>query len=152
MMQSFSSIQTWPRNGCFYELRHFRISHCLLPLFSSYYFQRVLFHRAGRLFFTNICKKTTGKNHRKLLKLFFVLLSHCFAGFVGLSLSYALSLTGIHVFMTQFYCKISNQITSVERIKQFMHIKSEPHAIISENRPPSSWPLKGRIELEDLKV
>lgn len=41
---------------------------------------------------------------------------------------------------------------SVERIKQFMHIPEEPPAIIEDYRPPSSWPSKGRIELQELKV
>ncbi|XP_057976942.1 ABC transporter C family member 8 [Malania oleifera] len=73
-------------------------------------------------------------------------------GLVGLSLSYALVLTGTQVFVTRWYCNLSNYIISVERIKQFMHIPSEPPAIVEDNRPPSSWPSKGRIELQDLKV
>lgn len=74
------------------------------------------------------------------------------AGLVGLSLSYALSLTGTQVFLTRWYCNLSNYIVSVERIKQFMHIPSEPEAIVEDHRPPPPWPSKGRIELEDLKV
>ncbi|GLU14360.1 hypothetical protein SLE2022_309360 [Rubroshorea leprosula] len=35
---------------------------------------------------------------------------------------------------------------------QFMHIPEEPPAIIEENRPPSSWPYKGRNELQKLKI
>ncbi|GMH14234.1 hypothetical protein Nepgr_016075 [Nepenthes gracilis] len=73
-------------------------------------------------------------------------------GLVGLSLSYALVITGTHVFMTRIYCNLANYIISVERIKQFMNIEPEPPAIIDENRPPSSWPSEGRIELQDLKV
>jgi ATP-binding cassette subfamily C (CFTR/MRP) protein 1 len=74
------------------------------------------------------------------------------AGLVGLSLSYALSLTNIHIFMTRWYCYLSNYMISVERIKQFMHIPSEPPAMVEDKRPPSSWPSKGRIELQALKV
>ncbi|KAL3720877.1 hypothetical protein ACJRO7_005650 [Eucalyptus globulus] len=73
-------------------------------------------------------------------------------GLVGLSLSYAFTLTGTHVFVTQWYCHLSNYIISVERIKQFMHIPSEPAAVAENNRPPSSWPSKGRIELQELKL
>ncbi|KAK2997380.1 hypothetical protein RJ639_025805 [Escallonia herrerae] len=73
-------------------------------------------------------------------------------GLVGLSLSYALALTGTQVFLTRWYCSLSNYIVSVERIKQFMHIPPEPPAIVEDNRPPSSWPSKGRIDLEDLKI
>lgn len=75
-----------------------------------------------------------------------------FAGLVGLSLSYALTLTSTQIFVTRWYCNLSNYIVSVERIKQFMHIPSEPPAIVEGRRPPSSWPSKGRIELQALKV
>ncbi|PKI41605.1 hypothetical protein CRG98_038005 [Punica granatum] len=34
----------------------------------------------------------------------------------------------------------------------FMHISSEPEAIVEDHRPPSSRPSRGRIEHEDLKV
>ncbi|GKV36543.1 hypothetical protein SLEP1_g44664 [Rubroshorea leprosula] len=73
-------------------------------------------------------------------------------GLAGLSLSYALSITSTQVFTSRWYCNLSNYIISVERIKQFMHIPEEPPAIIEENRPPSSWPYKGRIELQKLKI
>lgn len=73
-------------------------------------------------------------------------------GFVGLSLSYALSLTSTQVFLARWYCSLANYIISVERIKQFMHIPPEPPAIVHEKRPPTSWPSKGRIELHDLKI
>ncbi|GAB2228026.1 hypothetical protein Droror1_Dr00009855 [Drosera rotundifolia] len=73
-------------------------------------------------------------------------------GLVGLSLSYALALTSTQVFLTRCYCNLANYIISVERIKQFMHIPPEPPAIVNEHRPPPSWPSKGRIELQDLKV
>nr|POE55389.1 abc transporter c family member 8 [Quercus suber] len=73
-------------------------------------------------------------------------------GLVGLSLSYALSLTGTQIFFTRWYCYLSNYLISVERIKQFMHIPSEPPAIVEDNRPPSSWPSMGRIELQALKI
>ena len=71
---------------------------------------------------------------------------------MGLSLSYALSLTGTQIFLTRWYSNLSNYMISVERIKQFMHIPSEPPAIVEDMRPPSSWPSKGRIELQALKV
>ncbi|OVA11350.1 ABC transporter [Macleaya cordata] len=73
-------------------------------------------------------------------------------GFVGLSLSYAMALTGTQVFMTRWYCNLANYIISVERIKQFMEIPSEPPAIVDDKRPPPSWPSKGRIDLQDLKI
>jgi len=47
---------------------------------------------------------------------------------------------------------LSDHIISVERIKQFIHIPSEPPAIVEDNRPLSSWPSKGRIDLRGLEV
>ncbi|KAJ7963159.1 ABC transporter C family member 8-like [Quillaja saponaria] len=73
-------------------------------------------------------------------------------GLVGLSLSYALTLTGTQIFVTRWFCNLSNYIISVERIKQFIHIPSEPPAVVEDKRPPSSWPSKGRIELQALKI
>ena len=74
------------------------------------------------------------------------------AGLVGLSLSYALTLTMTQIFVIRWYCNLSNYIISVERIKQFMQIPPEPPAIVEDKRPPPSWPIKGRIELHSLKV
>ncbi|CAL5373911.1 unnamed protein product [Camellia sinensis] len=73
-------------------------------------------------------------------------------GLVGLSLSYALALTSTQVFMIRWYSSFANYIISVERIKQFMHIPPEPPAIVEDRRPPSSWPSKGRIDLQDLRI
>ncbi|KAF5793382.1 putative ABC-type xenobiotic transporter [Helianthus annuus] len=86
--------------------------------------------------------------------IFLVLLPKAYIppGLVGLSLSYALALTNAHVFLTRWYCSLSNYIISVERIKQYMHIPPEPAAVVEGNRPPSSWPLKGRIELHEVKI
>ncbi|CAJ1950985.1 unnamed protein product [Sphenostylis stenocarpa] len=73
-------------------------------------------------------------------------------GLVGLSLSYALTLAGTHIFFTRWYCNLLNYIISVERIKQFIHLPSEPPAIVKDHRPPSSWPSKGRIDLQALEI
>lgn len=76
----------------------------------------------------------------------------CVAGLVGLSLSYALTLTQTQVFLTRWYCTLSNSIISVERIKQYMNIPEEPPAIVDDRRPPCSWPSNGTIHLQELKV
>ncbi|CAL5195604.1 unnamed protein product [Lathyrus oleraceus] len=73
-------------------------------------------------------------------------------GLVGLSLSYALHLTTAQTFWSRWFADMSNYIISVERIKQFIHIPVEPPAILDHNRPPSSWPSKGRIDLQDLEI
>lgn len=86
--------------------------------------------------------------------LFLILLPHGSIppGFVGLALSYSLTLSSAQVFMTRWYSGLENNIISVERIKQFMHLESEPPAVISDRRPPPSWPHEGSIDFQDLKV
>uniref|UniRef100_A0A0D6QX25 ABC transporter C family member 10 n=1 Tax=Araucaria cunninghamii TaxID=56994 RepID=A0A0D6QX25_ARACU len=73
-------------------------------------------------------------------------------GFVGLALSYGLSLNISLVFSIQNQCTLANYIVSVERIKQYMCIPSEAPVVIESNRPPVDWPAHGRVELQDLKV
>lgn len=79
-------------------------------------------------------------------------LCFCVAGLVGLSLSYALTLTQTQVFLTRWYCTLSNSIISVERIIQYMSIPEEPPAVVDGRRPPSSWPSNGTIHLQELKI
>ena len=74
------------------------------------------------------------------------------AGLVGLSLSYAFTLTGAQIFWTRWFSNLSNHIISVERIKQFINVPAEPPAVVDHNRPPSSWPSKGKIDLQGLEV
>lgn len=73
-------------------------------------------------------------------------------GFVGMALSYGLSLNMSLVFSIQNQCTLANFIVSVERIKQYMHIPSEAPAVIEDLRPPDNWPSHGKVELQDLKI
>ena len=77
---------------------------------------------------------------------------HNCAGFVGMALSYALSLNVSFVFSIQNQCSLANQIVAVERVKQFMEIQSEAAEVVEEHRPAQDWPQVGRVELRDLKV
>eukprot|EP00253_Pinus_taeda_P003609 PITA_03609 len=73
-------------------------------------------------------------------------------GFIGMALSYGLSLN-ISLFKSiQNQCTLENYIVSVERIKQYMHIPSEAPAVIEDHRPPDNWPSHGKVELHDLKI
>ncbi|KAF7814161.1 ABC transporter C family member 8-like [Senna tora] len=74
------------------------------------------------------------------------------SGFAALSLSYALSMTTIQIFLTRWFCNLSNFMVSVERIKQFIHIPEEPPAVVEDRKPPPSWPSKGRIYLQGLEI
>nr|XP_051183830.1 ABC transporter C family member 10-like isoform X2 [Lolium perenne] len=73
-------------------------------------------------------------------------------GFVGLALSYGLSLNTSFVFSIQNQCILTSQIISVERLNQYMDIQSEAAEVVEENRPSPDWPQDGNVELRDLKV
>ncbi|KAI8007617.1 ABC transporter C family member 10 [Camellia lanceoleosa] len=66
------------------------------------------------------------------------------SGFVGMALSYGLSLNVSLVFSIQNQCTLANYIISVERLNQYMHIPSEALEVIEENRPPANWPTVGK--------
>ncbi|XP_010251554.1 PREDICTED: ABC transporter C family member 10-like [Nelumbo nucifera] len=74
------------------------------------------------------------------------------SGFIGMALSYGLSMNMALVFSIQNQCILSNYIISVERLDQYMHIPSEAPEIIEENQPPHNWPAVGRVEICDLKI
>ncbi|KAK9059319.1 hypothetical protein SSX86_021938 [Deinandra increscens subsp. villosa] len=74
------------------------------------------------------------------------------SGYIGMALSYGLSLNIFLVISVQFQCQLSNLIVSVERLDQYMHIHSEAPEIIKENRPSRNWPTSGRVIIENLKI
>ena len=74
------------------------------------------------------------------------------SGFIGMALSYGLSLNSSLVFSIQNQCTLANQIISVERLNQYMHIPSEAPEVIEGNRPPVNWPAEGKVEVHDLEV
>lgn len=78
--------------------------------------------------------------------------AHFNAGFIGMALSYGLSLNMSLVFSIQNQCILANQIISVERLNQYMHVSSEAPEVVESNRPAPDWPTVGRVELQDLKV
>ncbi|XLS55187.1 hypothetical protein HN51_004942, partial [Arachis hypogaea] len=57
------------------------------------------------------------------------------AGFIGMALSYGLSLNNSLVFSIQFQCTLANYIVFVERINQYMYIPSEATEVIEGNHP-----------------
>ncbi|GJN31916.1 hypothetical protein PR202_gb20371 [Eleusine coracana subsp. coracana] len=72
--------------------------------------------------------------------------------YVGLSLSYGLSLNQVLFFAIWMSCFIENKMVSVERIKQFTNIPSEASWRIKDCLPAANWPTKGDIDVIDLKV
>ncbi|XP_051138124.1 ABC transporter C family member 10 [Andrographis paniculata] len=74
------------------------------------------------------------------------------SGFIGMALSYGLSLNMSLVFSINNQCMLANYIISVERLDQYMHIESEAPEVIEESRPPANWPSEGRVEIKNLEI
>ncbi|XP_065868728.1 ABC transporter C family member 10 [Euphorbia lathyris] len=74
------------------------------------------------------------------------------SGFIGMALSYGLSLNMSLVFSIQNQCTIANYIISVERLNQYMYIPSEAPEVIEDSRPPPNWPEVGKVDICDLKI
>ncbi|RCH98429.1 ATP-binding cassette, sub-C (CFTR MRP), member 9, partial [Rhizopus stolonifer] len=69
------------------------------------------------------------------------------AGLVGLSVSYALSVTQALNWVIRMYCEIETNIVSVERIKEYIDLPTEKYNSVRGVNP--MWPEKGLIEFRD---
>lgn len=72
--------------------------------------------------------------------------------FVGLSLSYGLSLNGVMYFAVYMSCIMENRMVSVERIRQFINIPSEAPWKIKDCVPSPDWPTQGDVDIKNLQV
>lgn len=75
-----------------------------------------------------------------------------FAGYIGMGLSYGLSLNLFVVFSVQSQCMLTNQIVSIERLEQYMHIPCEAPEVVEDHRPTPKWPAIGEVQIHNLKV
>ncbi|ONI25475.1 hypothetical protein PRUPE_2G305600 [Prunus persica] len=73
------------------------------------------------------------------------------SGFIGMALSYGLSLNISLMYSIQNQCTIANYIISVERLNQYTHIPSEAPEIVEGNRPQANWPDVGKVEIQNLQ-
>ncbi|KAF8674747.1 hypothetical protein HU200_048028 [Digitaria exilis] len=72
--------------------------------------------------------------------------------FVGMSLSYGLSLNSLVYFAISISCMLENDMVAVERVNQFSTLPSEAAWTIKGFIPSPNWPVVGDIEIKDLKV
>lgn len=70
----------------------------------------------------------------------------------GLAVTYGLTLNSNLLGVIWCLCHLETKMISVERILQYMTIPSEAPLIIQENRPDSSWPSRGEIDIHNLQV
>ncbi|CDH53086.1 abc metal ion [Lichtheimia corymbifera JMRC:FSU:9682] len=70
--------------------------------------------------------------------------SYIDAGMVGLSVSYALTVTQGLNWLIRTYCDIETNIVALERVKEYIDLPSEKYE--SKNTVDAAWPEKGAIE------
>ncbi|KAJ0099464.1 hypothetical protein Patl1_20290 [Pistacia atlantica] len=73
-------------------------------------------------------------------------------GYIGMALSYGLSLNGYLVISIRHQCTLANHIISVERLNQYMDVPSEALEVIEDNRPPPNWPAVGKVDICELQI
>ncbi|XP_064629834.1 multidrug resistance-associated protein 1-like isoform X2 [Lineus longissimus] len=71
------------------------------------------------------------------------------AGTVGLSISYALSITGILTRTVTTTCDMESSIVSVERVQEYTEVESEAPWEIPEKKPKDDWPDAGRVVFDE---
>lgn len=71
------------------------------------------------------------------------------AGVVGLTLSYAIKISGVFQQCVKQSAEVENLMTSVERILEYCNLESEAPRE-TDTKPPDGWPPKGKIEFEKM--
>ncbi|CAG8497646.1 4035_t:CDS:2 [Ambispora leptoticha] len=72
------------------------------------------------------------------------------SGLAGFALTYALNFTGHIIWVLRMYALQELNMNSVERVQEYLVLEEEPPRIIDDHRPPSDWPSKGNILVENL--
>jgi len=74
------------------------------------------------------------------------------SGLAGLALTSALNLTGLVSWLIRQTTQLEVNMNSIERLVEYLKYDCEKDAIIPDNRPPSNWPKKGAITVENLRI
>jgi ABC-type multidrug transport system fused ATPase/permease subunit len=71
---------------------------------------------------------------------------------IGLSISFALNITGAITMLVRWLVEVESNLTSAERIIQYCNTDVEAPARISETEPPEDWPQQGSVEFADVQM
>lgn len=72
--------------------------------------------------------------------------------FVGMSLSYGLSLNSLVYYAISISCMLENDMVSVERVNQYSTLPSEAAWAVADCLPSANWLRRGDIDIKDLEV
>ena len=73
-------------------------------------------------------------------------------GAIGLSLSYALNVSGYLQILTRNFSDIETNFVSAERIQEYQAIRQEAPYELPENNAPQNWPENGVVRFEDYQT
>lgn len=73
-------------------------------------------------------------------------------GIVGLSVSYALQITGGLLMLVRFTSDVETNIVAVERMKEYSEAPQEAEWEIPSKKPAPSWPKEGRVVFDAYKT
>eukprot|EP00850_Spirogloea_muscicola_P015101 SM000113S24057 [mRNA] locus=s113:209143:220544:+ [translate_table: standard] len=83
---------------------------------------------------------------------FAVAAHHPNAGFAGLALTSAFSITGFMNWMVRMNAELEQQMNSVERVLEYTVLPTEAPAIVPDHRPLPHWPWSGEIVAQNVVV
>lgn len=74
------------------------------------------------------------------------------SGLVGLSISYALTVTSALEDFVRMFVSAENEMVAVERISSYIKIEQEAPFILKDSISTSAWPEKGAIYFDDIQL
>ena len=73
-------------------------------------------------------------------------------GLTGLSVSYAMQVTGALNMMIRTATELETNIVSIERILEYSNSQTEAEWNIPESAPPNTWPSDGVVQFDNYSV
>lgn len=77
---------------------------------------------------------------------------HISPGVVGLSLSYALTITECFNCVVRMISELETHIVAIERTKEYAETPREALPIIEDHRPDRDWPSEGRVVFDNFST
>jgi ABC-type multidrug transport system fused ATPase/permease subunit len=74
------------------------------------------------------------------------------AGMIGLSVTYALDVTGTLNWAIRTFTQLESNMVAVERLEEYAQLKTEKPDIIESERPPAEWPQHGVLAFENVEM